>query len=161
MLVRSDREFVPPLSERSSTLDKNLKASGVGGGIDSYYREMNSQHIMVAILDGEILGFVSYRENYVCDYISDGKLPNIYVSTLILKPEARGKNLTKLMYAHLFDTVYPDRNVFTRTWSQNFAHTKILSDLSFSEIERIKNDRGEGIDTVYYMREHRRVKIYR
>jgi ribosomal protein S18 acetylase RimI-like enzyme len=56
------------------------------------------------------------------------------------------------MYDHLFNEKYADRNIFTRTWSTNTAHISILKKYNFREIHRIENDRGEGIDTVYFSR---------
>ena len=54
------------------------------------------------------------------------------------------------MYAHLFDDIFPDRSIFTRTWSTNAAHIKILDKFNFEIIKCIENDRGDGIDTVYF-----------
>lgn len=151
ILTESDKDFVPPLSARKSTLDKKFdKGFSDVGGIHSYFEEMKKQEILATFEDGKIIGFVSYRLNFVSEDIPETELPNIYVSTLVLGKEARGKGLTKKMYAYLFSDLYADRNVFTRTWSTNYAHTKILSDFGFSELYRKENDRGAGIDTVYY-----------
>ncbi len=152
MLTLADKEFVPPLSERSSTTQGNLSAGGTGG-INSYYADMAKQEILCALEGEEVLGFVSYRKDYVSELISESELPNIYISTLVLSPAARGRGLTSKMYSFLFDELYPECSVFTRTWSTNIAHTKILSKFGFSELLRKENDRGEGIDTVYYKRE--------
>ena len=40
--------------------------------------------------------------------------------------------------------------VTTRTWDSNDRHLDLLSDLGFELLTRIEDDRGEGIDTVYY-----------
>ena len=82
--------------------------------------------------------------------ISDNNLPNIYLSTLMLKSEARGKHLTQKMYDYLFNNLYADRSIFTRTWSTNGAHLRILEKFDFKLIKTIPNDRGVGIDTVYF-----------
>ena len=95
---------------------------------------------------------MSFKENYTNDTIKEEGLPNIYLSTLVLKPEAKGKGLTVRMYDFLFLQCYGDRNIYTRTWSTNIAHTKILSKFAFDELARMKDDRGEGIDTVYYVK---------
>lgn len=146
-----DNDFVPPLSARSSTTQKAL----IGGksseeGLVSYMTEMLSQVVLGAFEEDTLLGFVSFKENYTNDVISDNNLPNIYLSTLMLKSEARGKNLTQKMYDYLFNTLYADRNIFTRTWSTNFAHLKILEKFDFKLIKTIKNDRGNNIDTFYF-----------
>jgi len=151
MMHFSDRDFIPPLSCRSSTTQKDLSGSQpVENGIALYYEQMQQQQILCAFEGDCLLAFVSFRENYTTDHITEETFPNIYLSTLVSKPEARGKGLTKKMYAHLFFERYPDRRIFTRTWSTNAIHIKILDYFGFELIHRIENDRGEGIDTVYF-----------
>lgn len=145
----SDREFVPPLSQRSSTTQKSL-AGGDENGIESYCTEVLRQPVLACIEDNKLLGFVSFKENYIPEHCPNATLPNIYVSTLILSPESRGRGLTKKIYTHLFFACFPERSIYTRTWSSNIAHIKILDFFGFSEILRIANHRGEGIDTVYF-----------
>ena len=93
------------------------------------------------------MGFVSFRENYVSEPIK--KLPNIYISTLLVHPTGRGKGLTKRMYEVLFQA-YAHAHIFTRTWSTNEAHIRILADFGFEAFHVLKNHRGDGIDTVYF-----------
>ena len=106
--------------------------------------------MLVCIEDSNLLGFVSFKENYIPEHYPNAKLPNIYVSTLILSPESRGRGLTKKLYHHLFSERFPDHSIYTRTWSTNMAHLKILEYFGFSEVLRIPNHRGAGIDTVYF-----------
>ena len=153
MLSESDNDFVPPISARSSTLDKSFNGTPSESGILSYYREMKRQSIIGAFEDGELLGFVSYRENFISEEIDVSQLPNIYISTLVLAKKARGKGITKKLYSYLFSELYPERNIFTRTWSTNFAHINILSAFTFTEILRKENDRGAGIDTLYFKKQ--------
>lgn len=149
MVRTGEKDFVPPLSSRSSTTQTNLTGGeGSLDGVVSYFNEMIKQKFACAVEDNKILGFVSFKENYLTDAYN--KTPNIYLSTLILKPEARGKNLTFNMYDYLFNVVYSKSSIYTRTWSTNAPHIKILSKFNFQEILRKENDRGEGIDTVYY-----------
>lgn len=154
MMEKSDNDFIPPLSKRSSTTQTNLKAEEGAGtsraSVRSYLEEMIGQKILVCMEENNLLGFVSFKENYVSDIYGEESLPNIYLSTLILDERARGKGLTKKMYSYLFNDLYPDRNILTRTWSTNIPHIKILSGFDAEEIKRIPNDRGEGIDTVYF-----------
>jgi hypothetical protein len=151
MLKKSDKDFIPPLSARSSTTQSDLtKQTSSEQGLLSYYREMNEQQILGVFDGAEILGFVSFKVDYISNEIKENTLPNIYLSTLVLKPEARGKKLTFYMYDYLFNRVYPESNIFTRTWSTNVPHIKILSKFDFIEFIRKPNDRGEGIDTVYF-----------
>ena len=103
-----------------------------------------------ATVFGALLGFVTFKLDLVNAVLGADTLPNLYICTLLLSPAARGKGVTAKMYAHLFDSLYPSVNLFTRTWSTNAAHLKILDRFGFSLIKRIENDRGEGIDTVYF-----------
>ena len=151
-LKESDNDFVPPLSMRNSTTQTDLTCSTALGdqAIFSYGNEMLSQVILGAFEENNLLGFVSFKENYTNDIITSDSLPNIYISTLVLKKEARGKRLTQQMYDCLFNNLYKDRSIFTRTWSTNAAHLKILENFNFTLIKTIENDRGVGIDTVYF-----------
>ena len=153
MLRDSDGEFVPPLSARSSTTQKTLSGrESSEEGLRSYFREMCQQQILGAYEGDVLLGFVSFRENYTSDLIGEEHLPNIYLSTLISKRAFRGRGMTVQMYDHLFNCLYAGRNILTRTWSANYAHTHILERFGFCELHRIPNDRGAGVDTVYYKR---------
>ncbi len=150
MMELSDADFVPPLSQRCSTTQQTLTGDGMGGSVKAYLDEMIDQPILGAVEEGRLLGFISFKENYTTDGITEQDLPNIYLSTLVLHPDARGKGLTKKLYTHLFFELYPAVNIFTRTWSTNAPHIKILYFFEFEEIKRLTNHRGAGIDTVYY-----------
>lgn len=151
MMQASDNDFVPPLSARSSTVQKNLKNTITStDGIYKYFLEMEKQEILGAFDEEKLVGFVSFKIDYTDDVIKVDNIPNIYVSTLVLSQEMRGKGITKVMYDLLFNKLYSSCNIFTRTWSTNVAHTKILSRFGFEELHRKKDDRGAGIDTVYF-----------
>ena len=147
MMRISDKDFVPPLSSRTSTTQSDLSGSG-NGGIELYFQEMIKQKVLGAFEGERLFGIVSFREDYESDVVKD--LPNIYISTLFLHPDSGGKGVRKELYSYLFYDLYPERSVFTRTWSTNAAHIKILDFFKFDLFCRIENDRGEGIDTVYF-----------
>ena len=150
LLEQCDNEFFPPLSCRSSTTQKNLTdIQRNSDGIKNYFEQMKSQKILVAVEDEKLIGFVSFRENHITDVISSEDLPNIYVSTLLVNFDARGRGFARKMYDYLFDT-YKTHNVFTRTWSTNFKHIKILEKFGFETFKTLVDDRGKGIDTVYF-----------
>lgn len=146
---KADHEFIPPLSQRSSTTQGVLQGK-TGDGIHAYFSEMMAQPVLMCLEDGVVLGFVSFRENYQPEHYPAAQIPNIYISTLILAPESRGRGLTKAIYQQLFYERFPQRSICTRTWSTNAAHIKILGHFGFAEVLRIPNHRGSGIDTVYY-----------
>lgn len=45
-----------------------------------------------------------------------------------------------------------------RTWSTNGAQEHILDKLGYSLVRRLKDDRGEGIDTVYFVKKEENEK---
>lgn len=150
MLIDADMEFCPPLSVRTSTTQSNLaKNQKYNKGVLNYFEELKKQRFVVACDGSKLLGFVSFRKNFVNSEIIDKDLPNIYISTLIVSADARGMGITYRMYENLFDT-FNNVNVFTRTWSTNISHIKILSKFGFDIFKIIKGDRGEGIDTIYF-----------
>lgn len=150
ILSINDKNFVPPLSQRSSTTQSNLQGADGEGDILPYFNKMMEQNILAMFFAGKLFGFVSYIDNYVSDVVGADTHPNIYLSTLALRPETRGMGATKKAYTHLFFDRYPHCNVYTRTWSTNGPHIHILDGFGFGELKRIPNDRGEGIDTVYF-----------
>ena len=150
MLFSSDGDFVPPLSARNSAMQTDLNSSEkIEGGIINYFEEIKKHEIMVATENEKVIAFVAFRKNFINEKISEEELPNIYISTLIVRPEGRGKGITQKMYAYLFKR-YETVNFFTRTWSTNIAHIRILSKFNFEKICVIENDRGKGVDTVYF-----------
>lgn len=151
LLTHCDRDFVPPLSTRFSTSDTKFSPETVANnGVLAYFKDMIGESMLAAIEGNRLLGFVTFKRNLTCKYMAPDTFPNLYICTLLLSPAARGMGLTAKMYAHLFDTLYPTHNLYTRTWSSNAAHIKILDRFGFAEIARIENDRGAGIDTVYF-----------
>ena len=159
MMQVSDKDFVPSLSARNSTLQKDLRnTTTFADGIYKYYDEMQTQEILGAFENDVLIGFVSFKYNYTNEIILQSELPNIYLSTLIINPEMRGKGITSNMYDYLFNQLYPKYNVLTRTWSTNIAHIKILYKFGFCEFYRKQNDRGNSIDTVYYLLSRNNIK---
>lgn len=150
ILTINDKNFIPPLSQRSSTTQANLNGDAKKADIAPYFNKMMEQNILAMFVDDKLFGFVSYIDNYVSAVVGAETHPNIYLSTLALRPETRGMGATKKAYTHLFFDLYPHCNVYTRTWSTNGPHIHILDGFGFGELKRIPNDRGEGIDTVYF-----------
>ena len=149
----SDSDFVPPMSQRFSPFQTDLKPSSedVENGILRYFNSMLKETVLCAVEDGVLLGFVTYVENIkYSTVITEADRPNIYICTLIVNPKARGRGITYRMYDYLFNEKFANSHLFTRTWSTNMAHISILKKYGFELIHRIKNDRGEGIDTVYF-----------
>jgi ribosomal protein S18 acetylase RimI-like enzyme len=92
-------EFVPPLTTRSSTTQAVL-ASACGSASSSYSDEMLMQHCLLVIECDQLQGFLSFRT-----FHRDARLPQIgiciYVSTISVRPAARGCGLARLLYQKL------------------------------------------------------------
>ena len=150
LLSLCDQEFIPPLSARSSTIQSNLgPQGGKREGPVAYFENIQHQPAFLAVDDGRVVGFMSLKKNYVCEEIPPSHSPNVYVTTVIVHPHYRRHGITNGFYHHLFKK-FGWGNVFTRTWSTNLSHIRILSSLKFYEHCRLEDDRGPGIDTIYY-----------
>ena len=154
ILTRCNNEFVPPLDTRNSTMQSDFsKLSELDNNIPyAYFELVKEQNALIVEEDGIVAGFMSFRKDVVTETIPSEYLPNIYISTVITDTNFRRQGITKRMYEELF-AKYGNRNIFTRTWSTNLSHTRLLESYGFTEYKRIENDRGDGIDTVYYLKQ--------
>lgn len=159
LVEESEAEFIPPLSSRKSTTQVVFKgAESKGEGIKSYLEALKKQSFIVA-LDGErVAGFLSYIINPSFCEEKNIPLPCCYVSTVIVKKEYRKNGIASRMYEKLF-SLYPENNIATRTWDDRNpgaavnGHSLLLTGkYSFTESCRIRDERGQNIDTVYYCR---------
>ncbi len=150
-LVMADREFIPPLSSRGSSTQADLSCSAGSDGITDYFHSMASQPVIVAVEDGRCLGFMAFKLDHTCEQIGPDTFPNLYASTCVVHPDTRGRGLMRGFYETMID-LFPQRSLYTRTWHTNYAHLKVLDKLGFSEIARLPNHRGPGMDTVYFGR---------
>jgi len=149
----ADGEFVPPLSSRNSTTQGNLLQGGTvtGAGPVSYFEGLKKQEMIIYLEEGRVVGFMSYIPHHILEIqgIEEKKEVN-YVSTVIVHPKCRGKRITEKMYQELIKI--SDVPVATITWNSNRAHIHILEKMGFELVATLKDDRGEGIDTVYYIK---------
>ena len=142
LLQKYDNDFVPPLSARGSTMESNLqKEPNESHSINKYLRSVMSQFNLLAFEGDRLIGLMS------C--IVDEDINEYYVSTVLVEKEYRNKGITTQFYKLLM-SLNENIIISTRTWSTNIEHTNILHDFGFFLSKRIENDRGEGIDTVYY-----------
>ena len=151
LLELGDKEFIPPLSSRGSSTQADLTGSTCADGITDYFNSMASQPVIAAVEDGRCLGFMAFKLDHTCEQIGPDKLPNFYASTCVVHPETRGRGLMRGFYETMID-LYPHLDLYTRTWHTNYPHLKVLDKLGFSEIARLPNHRGPGMDTVYFCR---------
>ena len=55
-------------------------------------------------------------------------------------------------YGNILFKEYEHMNIFTRTWSTNAVHIRILSKFEFETLHVLKDHRGAGIDTIYFVK---------
>lgn len=150
LLTLCNYEFVPPLSCRNSTTQSLLSNQNDDAAVPyAYFENIRVQSVFVALENGNVVGFMSFKKNYYSSEIPTTMTPNVYITTVIVHPHYRNQGITNKLYSALLER-FTGYHVFTRTWSTNLGHTRILSSRKFYEFRRLKDDRGEGIDTVYY-----------
>lgn len=154
LLLMCDREFIPPLSDRYSTRQMNLKPI-IHKGVyepELYFADILKYKLLLAVDNyGKIIGFLAYQPDTMIDIDKTHSILADYVSTVIVSPNYRNQGVAKQLYAKLFQQPSIDV-VVVRTWHTNIPHIKILQSLHFGEIYTIRNDRCDGIHTVYYYR---------
>ena len=145
LLWACDHDFYPPLSARGSTTEQNLRTGEENlSGPELYFRSLKPQSWLLAVNEGKLMGFMSYIPEKVVDGIDC-----VYFSTLIVNPEARHQGIARLIYRTLIED-HKGRTIVLRTWSTNLGHLLLLEELGFRSYKTLKNDRGEGVDTIYF-----------
>ena len=151
-------EVIPPLDRRESTCQQALQGGRPDEeGPEAYFEELKRQRFLLAEEGGQVAGFFSYRYGYVPPVLTDRvgeNLLGLYVTTIIVGGDFRRRGIAGGFY-RLLSTRFPERRrlISTRTWSGNAGHIVLLERLGFSGPVRIPDDRGAGIDTVYYYQE--------
>ena len=151
-----DKAFIPPLSNRESTCQKDLHGHAVSApeGPRSYFEQLQKQSFLLAMEQDEVVGFFSFRQGHLPPPLqqlhSDGILP-VYITTIIVDQRMRRRGIARSFY-DLLMSLFPEQTMLisTRTWSTNAAHIRILDKFDFRELCRKENDRGPGLDTVYF-----------
>lgn len=152
LLDETEDEFVPPLSSRDGTTQTDGLDEERNDALDEYYEQCLEQSFILAHDGDEVYGFLSFRTGYDIDAL-DTYTPSAYVSTIIVDPDARREGHARAMYHELLTNVPAEVRepyVTTRTWSSNESHLALLDELGFELLTRLEDDRGDGIDTVYY-----------
>ena len=153
ILSACDQDFCPPLSERGGTAESHLTAdSSHNPGVTDYYRELMTQKNFLWKQGGRTIAFMSFRPDYQCPQLS--RFPRVcYLTTLCLLKEFRGKGLSLRIYREVLQYLrnrYPDATPALRTWSTNGAQIHLMEKLNFEQVDVLPNDRGCGVDTVYF-----------
>jgi ribosomal protein S18 acetylase RimI-like enzyme len=146
LLEAVDDEFVPPLSARSMSRE-----------LDAYFRPLLEQ-FRVGCWSGPVLtGLLTFRLHHDAPILAD--LGDVaHVTTVAVAPKWRGCGIGRALYKSLFahPAILAADAITTRTWSTNEVHNALLDQMGFDEYARLPDDRGAGVDTVYYRRLNRR-----
>ncbi len=154
ILCECDKEFYPWLSARESSSQKQLIVDEADAQKlpVTYFNEMIRQEFLTARKDGRIVAFMTFKTDYLCDALQDFGA-SLYVTTVCVRRENRREGIMKELYDFLEKEVpalYHCNRVSTRTWSLNEAQLHELRKRGYEELAVLKNDRGNGVDTVYF-----------
>ncbi len=152
MLCDYDTAFVPPLSGRRDTSQSDLLHPGADPKPTAYFQALRQQSFLLAMDGDTVAGFFSFTPGRRVEAL--GGRTVCYVSTIIVRREYRGRQLTRRFYERLLALPdITDPAFATRTWSTNTAHLKVLDRMGFTLCRREPGARGGGVDTVYYCKE--------
>jgi len=154
LVLEADDAFWPPLRARTPEQGLSVGAGEVlDAKPDAYWASIQQHALISAAEDGRVLGMMSVARDKRLDALE--LTVAAYLSTLIVAESARGRGLARQLYARLFELARSwsaEPSVATRTWSTNAAHLPLIAQLGFEERLRLKDDRGVGIDTVYFVK---------
>lgn len=155
LLKACDKEFVPYLSERTYEEEEMVQSVDKKDGPVNYYRMLLSNYIIAAYEEDEIVAILAFSQEHKCDSYPVCLNSN-YIINICVHPKARGQHIAVKLYEFMEKNL-PElqrRNLLTiRTWSTNQTQIYLLDKLGYQQGAVIKNDRGNGIDTIYFYKE--------
>jgi ribosomal protein S18 acetylase RimI-like enzyme len=140
ILCNTNTEFIPPLSSRKSINQQDFVGLTLDVAPTRYYLGLQTQEWLLALDGSQVLGFLSF-------YRTLGN--TIYISTVIVDPWHRGKKIGEALYEYVQKFSWWER-LRIRTWSTNNAHINLLKKMGFHSTLVIQDDRGTGINTIYF-----------
>lgn len=162
ILISCDNDFIPPLSTRITTTQTDFNSSFVETHAPpyQYWIGILKQQNILAFIDGCLVGFMSFKYNYMMDdWISVKNRENgvnNYISTICILKNYRRLGIAKRMYDYIENNLpneFMSNYITTRTWSTNMNHIKLLSQRNFLLLYTITNDRefnNSKYDTLYF-----------
>lgn len=151
LLELADEEFVPPLSARTGTKQREGLDDPSGEDLSAYLEAALDHQYLLARQEDRVVGLLSFHEYDAPEF--GAFRPANYVSTVIVHPDARRNGYARGLYEYLIDDLPRASrrpHVTTRTWGTNDSHIALLEELGFVTLEVVPDDRGPGIDTVYF-----------
>lgn len=153
LLEETEGEFVPPLSKRTSThqTDLSTPAASDKTGVEAYFAELAGQPFLLAREGRRFAGFLSYIRGFDVGWIRLGA-DAVYITTICTAPELRHRGVASALYRALEKRICPFA-MLIRTWSTNGAQRSLLEKSGYRMVRCLADDRGPGIDTLYYLKE--------
>ncbi|SFM78085.1 GNAT family N-acetyltransferase [Methanolobus profundi] len=138
-----DTDFYPPLSERGGGISERMQRD-LDTPEANYLIARLSEPDSSDPLCG-IIGMIGCTRNW------KGK-DTAYVNFLATHPDHRGHGISKeltIRYEKLL-AEQGIRQIYLCTWSSNPAAIKFYEDRGYYAYSIVLNDRGNGVDTIYY-----------
>ncbi|WP_340820341.1 GNAT family N-acetyltransferase [Methanolobus sp. WCC4] len=140
-----DEDFYPPLSKRGGGIPERIEAS----------LDTSESNYLVAELDTpddneqahRIIGMIGCTWNWKGE-------DTAYINFLATHPDHRRSGISKELYIRLEEILAEQglRTIYLCTWSGNPGAKKFYEGLGYKAYSIVLNDRGNGVDTIYYKR---------
>ncbi|MGO1368903.1 MAG: GNAT family N-acetyltransferase [Senegalia sp. (in: firmicutes)] len=144
LLLLCNNDFFPPLTERENNPNGPFK----------YFKSLfiDEAKFILALDKGKLVGFSIFFHNYYDDIISQ-YTPCNYVKLACIHPYYRGQKIASRFNRFIeeglpFELSLPF--IVRRTWSSNFPQMSLLQNYGYNLFHSFENDRGIGVNTVYF-----------
>lgn len=112
--------------------------------------ELTTQCVLIALTpQDKILGFLSYKEDYNCDYIPATPANNIFVTSVEAELLENKTDILSDFYQYLQD-LYPSHEIYVKALSSDTANVRILTEKGFVFHTVVENRNREDIDVVCF-----------
>lgn len=152
MLKEADHDFVPPLSARTDDASRmDARPSRIGP--IGYFDRVMMAYMFLASIDDQPTGFISFRVHE-----SNPSLPEFtpctYITTTIVRPQFRRMGIGTMLNAAVENLPEDMASpwIARRMWSSNVSNLELMAKRGYSEVVRLPNHRGNGIDSIYMAR---------
>lgn len=147
-------EFVPPLTARSGV--EEWDDDEPGESLDPFLDDCFDQEVIGAFNgDGELIGITVYDYGFF-HALPQEMNPCVYVTITLVAEDYRqqgvNQRISTEVYNHALELSGKQniQSMAFRTWSTNEGGKALMEKYNFKEMYRIEDDRGEGVDSIYY-----------
>lgn len=154
ILTMTDYEFIPPLSDRHPITLGAMEPAPHQWDLPIEHLEfLLDLHVILGWVGDKVVGFLSFLPDFSHETIR--QYPScVYIDTVAVLPFWRRKGMARELYRVLFSSEVFQRHddAVMHTWSTNDSHGALVEALGFDEIDRIPDERAQGVDTVVFHR---------